>query len=105
MESIFFLAFAGFMAFILWSLFSSKGRSRQFGGDFAWSSEPHVIKDGNDGKEVLIIHKVTPSDQSALPGVGLEYRATATLAASMVPILLTREQARQLARDIENAAS
>lgn len=93
------------MAFVLWTIFSRKGRARQFGGEFVWSSEPYVVEEGRIGKQVLIVHRVQPSNPTEPPKVGLEYRATAAMAASMVPLSLTVEEARQLARDLEHAAS
>lgn len=104
MEKYVLLAGIAFFAFIGWSVFSRKGRSRQFGGDFAWSSEPYVIDESSGGKQALIVHRVQPPDLTEPHKVGLELRFTSALAFSMTPLSLSAEQALKLAHDLEKAA-
>lgn len=104
MEKYVVLAFIAFMAFIVWSVFSRKGRSRQFGGNFAWSSEPYVIDESSGGKQAVIVHRVQPFELTEPHKVGLELRFTSALAFSMTPLSLSAEQARRLAHDLEKAA-
>jgi len=104
MEKYVLLAFVVFMAFVFWSVFSGKGRSRQFGGIFAWSSEPYVIDKSSSGKQTLIVHSVQPHSATDPSKVGLELRFTSALAFSMTPLSLSAEQARRLANDLKKAA-
>lgn len=104
MEILLLPIFVAFMAFVFWSVFSRKGRSRQFGGDFAWSSKPYVIDESSGGKQTLIVHRVQPANAAEPSTVGVELRFKSLLAFSMTPLSLSAEDARKLAHDLKRAA-
>jgi len=96
------LALFAFTAYILWGVFTRSGREHTFGGKFVWSSEPHR-ETGADEGQVIIVHKILPTDEDNPATVGIELRHY-TEDLGMQAISLTPEQALRLVEDIKTAA-
>jgi hypothetical protein len=103
MEFIAPILFAAFFGYVLWTLFSRKGRGKALGGEIVWSGPEKKVGGTSLSKEVVTVHLIRTSNPSDPFSIGVEYRATALMAASTTPIKLTTEQAGELARDIDKA--
>ncbi len=97
------ILFAGFMAFVFWSMFSKKGKGRMLGGSIIHTSSEEIIHTKGIAKSVIRAHVVESKNGSK--HIGIELSENAKLAASMKPIKLTKEEAQKLIRMITEVAN
>ena len=92
-NSLHFL-FAGFFAFVLYSMFSKKGKGRMMGGDIVDTATNEIAQSSGMLSTKIRAHVIQP--KSGAKHVSLEISENAKLGASMKPVRLSKQEAQTL---------
>ena len=102
MEILFPLFFVGFVGFFLYSVFTKKGKGRFFGGKILKTLDREIKQNKGIQKSTTRVH-VIDKKREIENSVSIELNQHAYLAWSMMPINLSKAEARTLVSMLQEA--
>ena len=92
----------GVFAYLFYTVFTKSGRGKLLGGNIVWSGKRHVLdKTEFTGSKIQFqVHTVATKSE---PIIGLELRHTSYGGFSVQPVSLSKEQARLLVNELNEA--
>ena len=91
-----------FFAYVLWSMFSKKGKGKMLGGTIIDTAKDEIVQKKGVATMALRAHVIEAKDGTR--HVGLELSENAKLAASVTPIKLSKKEAETLIGMIRETA-
>ena len=88
------IAFAAFFGFVLYSMFSKKGKGMMMGGDIVDTATDEIAQTSGMLSTRIRAHVIQP--KSGVKHVSLEISENAKLGASMKPVRLSKQEAETL---------
>jgi len=104
-DYFFWVFFVGIAAYIVYSLFTKRGKGRMFGGEIVETLLPTISKRRGMVRTNIKVHLIKPSDRPNERDIGIEFSRSAVLAWNMTPITLTAQEASQLRELIDTGLS
>lgn len=94
MDNIFILVFAAFFVFVLYSMFSKRGKGMMLGGEIVDTATSEI--DQSSGMLSTKIRAHVIRSKTGNKHIGIEISENAKLGASMKPLKLTKREAEKL---------
>ncbi len=102
-DNIFYVVFVAFFLFVMYSIFSKKGKGKMMGGEIVETSANEIVQSSGILTTTIRTHVI--KSKTGGRHIGIEISENAKLGASMKPIKLSKQEAEKLIGMLSEAVS